>query len=93
MHNLLIRFEYDGANVAVVHGSALASLEENLESPYGDKAVQKLLDAIDNNLPDPKREVDKPFLMAVEAIYNVSGRGSVCTGNFPPNQQSFVSST
>jgi len=76
----LSKFGYDGTNIAVVHGSALQTLEENVESPYGEKAVQKLLDAIDTTLPQPKREVEKPFLMAVEAIYNVSGRGSVCTG-------------
>jgi len=65
--------------VAVIHGSALTTLEEK-EGEYGEPAIEKLLNAIDNNLPTPKREVDKPFLMAVEAIYNVSGRGSVCTG-------------
>jgi len=75
----LSRYDFDGQKTAVIHGSALATLEEN-DSQYGEKAIQKLLDAIDTTLPQPKREVDKPFLMAVEAIYNVSGRGSVCTG-------------
>lgn len=75
----LSKFEYDGQNVAVVHGSALMTLEEK-DSPYGEAALEKLLTAIDDTLPLPKRDTDKPFLMAVEAIYNVAGRGSVCTG-------------
>lgn len=75
----LTRYEFDGKNTPVIFGSALAVLEET-ESPYGKPAIQKLLEAIDTKLPQPKRETDKDFLMAIEGVYNVSGRGAVATG-------------
>lgn len=74
----LNRYEYAGDKAPVIQGSALAALEEK-DSELGAPAIMKLLDALDA-LPQPQRMVDKPFLMAIEALYNISGRGTVATG-------------
>jgi len=75
----LTKYGFDGEKTAVIHGSALATLEER-DTPLGKPSILKLVEAMDTTLPQPKRETDKDFLMAVEAVYNIAGRGSVCTG-------------
>jgi elongation factor Tu len=77
IRDLLSKYEFDGDNITIVRGSALAALEGK---PEGEEAIQSLLDAIDKDIPEPTREVDKPFLMSVEDVFSITGRGTVATG-------------
>ncbi|MCC5790437.1 MAG: elongation factor Tu [Opitutales bacterium] len=77
IRELLSKYEFDGDNISIVRGSALAALEDKDE---GKAAIQELLDAIDNDIPEPEREIDKPFLMSVEDVFSITGRGTVATG-------------
>lgn len=77
--DLLTKYGYDGANAAVVRGAALPALE-NPADPESIKCIEELMDALDNHIPEPEREVDKPFLLSVEGVYSIEGRGTVVTG-------------
>ena len=77
MRDLLSQYEYDGDNTPVIRGSALGAL--NGEKEWVDK-VTELMDAVDNWIPLPPRDVDKPFLMPVEDVFSITGRGTVATG-------------
>ncbi len=77
VRDLLNKYQYDGDNAKIVRGSATAALEAK---PEGEQAIQNLLDALDAEIPEPKREVDKPFMMAVEDVFSITGRGTVVTG-------------
>lgn len=77
IRDLLNKYEFDGDNISVVRGSALAALEGK---PEGVASIGALLDAIDRDIPEPQREVDKPFLMSVEDVFSITGRGTVATG-------------
>lgn len=77
IRELLSKYEFDGDNITIVRGSALAALEDKDE---GKAAIQELLDAIDKDVPEPEREIDKPFLMSVEDVFSITGRGTVATG-------------
>ncbi|XP_018582803.2 elongation factor Tu, mitochondrial [Scleropages formosus] len=79
IRELLTEFGYDGENTPVVTGSALCALE-NRNPEMGAKAVLKLLEVVDNYVPLPKRELDKPFLMPIETVHSIPGRGTVVTG-------------
>lgn len=82
IRDLLNQYEFPGDEVPVIKGSALKALEEcddNLECEWF-KAVHELLDALDEYIPEPQRDVDKPFLMAIEDIFSITGRGTVVTG-------------
>lgn len=79
MRELLSQYGFDGDNVPVVMGSALCALEGR-QPEIGEQAIMKLLDAVDEYIPTPKRDLDKPFLMPVEDIFSISGRGTVVTG-------------
>jgi len=81
VRDLLNKYEFPGDKVPVVRGSALLAME-GPDDPNADvyKPIQELLDAIDNFFPEPTREVDKPFLMAIEDIFSITGRGTVVTG-------------
>ncbi len=78
IRELLTKYEFDGANTPVIRGSALKALED----PTGEagKPVLALVEALDTFIPDPKRETDKPFLMPIEDIFSIEGRGTVVTG-------------
>ena len=78
VRELLSKYEFDGDNAAVIHGSATAALED----PSGEagKPIMALIDALDNEIPVPEREVDKDFLMPVEDVFSIKGRGTVGTG-------------
>lgn len=76
--DLLKKYEFDG-NTPVIRGSALKALEGDT-GELGVPAIKKLLEALDNWIPEPKREIDKPFLMAVEDVFSITGRGTVATG-------------
>jgi elongation factor Tu len=77
VRDLLKKYEYPGDDIKVIRGSALAALEGK---PEGVAAVEELLDAIDNEIPEPQRDIDKPFLMSVEDVFSITGRGTVATG-------------
>ncbi|MBD5222764.1 MAG: elongation factor Tu [Bacteroides sp.] len=77
MRDLLSQYEYDGDNTPVIRGSALGALEG--EAQWVDKVLE-LMDAVDNWIPLPPRDVDKPFLMPVEDVFSITGRGTVATG-------------
>jgi len=77
VRELLSKYEYDGDNVPVVQGSALGAL--NGEDKWVESVVN-LMDAVDEHIPEPKRDIDKPFLMAVEDVFSIKGRGTVVTG-------------
>jgi elongation factor Tu len=77
IRDLLTKYQFDGKNAKIIRGSATAALEGK---PEGDKAVTDLMDAIDTEIPEPVREMDKPFLMSVEDVFSITGRGTVATG-------------
>jgi len=77
IRDLLNKYQFPGDTTPVVRGSATAALEGK---PEGEKAIQGLMDAIDKAIPLPVREIDKPFLMCIEDVFNIEGRGTVVTG-------------
>ncbi len=79
IRELLNQYEFPGDEVPVIKGSALEALE-NPNDPEKTKCIQELLDAIDEYIPTPERDVDKPFLMPVEDVFSITGRGTVATG-------------
>jgi len=80
MRELLTKYDFDGANAPVIRGSALKALEsDSVDNPWVQKVIS-LVDAMDTFFPDPIRELDKPFLMPVEDIFSIEGRGTVVTG-------------
>src|SRR5471030_1544953 len=74
--DLLTKYGFDGNNTTIVRGSALAALEGK---PEGVKAIGALLDAVDKDVATPVRDVDKPFMMAIEDVFSITGRGTVAT--------------
>jgi elongation factor Tu len=78
VRDLLNEYEFDGDNTKIVVGSALKALEDP-DGKWGDKIIE-LMDVVDEEIPQPKRETDKPFLMPVEDIFSITGRGTVATG-------------
>jgi elongation factor Tu len=80
VRELLTKYEFPGDDVPVIRGSALKALEcDSADSPDA-KPILELLDACDSYIPDPVREIDKPFLMPIEDVFSISGRGTVVTG-------------
>ena len=77
IRDLLTKYQFPGDSAKIVRGSATAALEGK---PEGEKAIQDLMDAIDTSIPLPTREIDKPFLMCIEDVFNIEGRGTVVTG-------------
>ena len=77
MRDLLSSYDYDGDNTPIIRGSALGAL--NGEAKWEDK-VMELMDAVDSYIPTPERATDKPFLMPVEDVFTITGRGTVATG-------------
>jgi elongation factor Tu len=79
VRELLSSYKFPGDSIPVVRGSAVKALEGD-QSPIGEPAILKLMEACDTYIPQPKREKDKPFLMPVEDVFSISGRGTVVTG-------------
>jgi elongation factor Tu len=80
LRELLSKYEFDGDNIAIVRGSALKALEsDDVNSPEA-KCIFDLMEAVDKEIPEPVRQTDKPFLMPVEDVFSISGRGTVVTG-------------
>src|SRR6187402_2158594 len=75
----LSKRDFDGDNIPIVSGSALAALEEK-NPEIGEEAILKLMAAVDEWIPQPERPLDKPFLMPIEDVFSISGRGTVVTG-------------
>ena len=77
VRELLSEYGFDGDNAPIIRGSALKALEGD---PEAQKAIDELMDAVDEYIPSPQREIDKPFLMSVEDVFTITGRGTVATG-------------
>jgi len=77
VRDLLSEYDFPGDEIPVIRGSALKAMEGD---PEAEKAIQELMDAVDSYIPTPSREVDKPFLMPVEDVFTITGRGTVATG-------------
>ncbi len=79
VRELLSKYEFPGDDTPVIRGASLQALQ-NPADPEKTKSIQELLDAIDNYVPEPKRDIDKDFLMSVEDVFSIKGRGTVGTG-------------
>jgi elongation factor Tu len=79
VRELLTKYEFPGDKIPVIRGSSMKALAGDA-GEYGEPSIKKLIEALDANIPEPKREVDKPFLMAVEDVFSITGRGTVAPG-------------
>jgi elongation factor Tu len=79
IRELLSSYDFPGDDIPIIKGSALKALEGD-KGELGEESIAKLMDAVDSYIPDPERAVDKPFLMPVEDVFSISGRGTVATG-------------
>jgi elongation factor Tu len=77
VRELLSKYEFDGDNITIIRGSAMAALDGK---PEGLAAIQALMDAVDTDIPEPTRDIDQPFLMSIEDVFSITGRGTVVTG-------------
>jgi elongation factor Tu len=80
VRELLNEYSFPGDDTPVITGSALAALDESTPSDLGTGSILKLMEALDSYIPLPERAVDKPFLMPIEDVFSISGRGTVVTG-------------
>jgi elongation factor Tu len=80
VRELLSSYDFPGDDTPIIKGSALQALESKDPNSAQGKVIQELLDALDTYIPQPKREIDKPFLMPVEDVFSITGRGTVATG-------------
>ena len=79
VRELLSKYDFPGDKIPIVKGSALAALEGR-DKAIGEDAIRALMEAVDTAIPQPERPKDRPFLMPVEDVFSISGRGTVCTG-------------
>src|SRR5918996_2616268 len=79
LRELLDKYEFPGDTTPIIHGSAKLALEGD-KGPLGEQAIMKLAEAMDSYIPTPERAIDGPFLMPVEDVFSISGRGTVVTG-------------
>lgn len=80
IRDLLNEYEFPGDDIPVIKGSALKAMQATEDDDPAYTAIAELLDAIDNYIPTPKRDIDKPFLLSVEDVFSITGRGTVATG-------------
>jgi elongation factor Tu len=80
LRELLDKYEFPGDDTPIIQGSALKALESDDADSEDAKCIFELMDAIDAYIPEPERDVDKPFLMPIEDVFSISGRGTVVTG-------------
>jgi elongation factor Tu len=80
IRELLDQYDFPGDDTPIIIGSALMALEGKDDNEMGTTAVKKLVKALDSYIPEPERDIDKPFLMAIEDVFSISGRGTVVTG-------------
>ncbi len=83
IRELLTKYQFDGDKAIIVRGSATAALANK---PEGVAAIDALMNALDTEIPEPVREIDKPFLMSVEDVFSITGRGTVATGRIERGQ-------
>ena len=88
LRELLTKYDFPGDDIPIIKGSALKALESARESrlPRKCKPIFELMDALDNYIPEPVRDMDKPFLMPIEDVFTISGRGTVVTGRVERGQ-------
>ena len=79
VRELLASYDFPGDDIPIIKGSALKALEGE-KSELGEESINRLMDAVDSYIPDPERAIDRPFLMPVEDVFSISGRGTVATG-------------
>ena len=79
VRELLSSYNFPGDTISIIHGSALAAVEGR-DAEIGEQAILKLMAAVDEKIPTPERPLDQPFLMAIEDVFSISGRGTVVTG-------------
>jgi len=79
IRELLSKYDFDGDNIPVIRGSAVKALDGS-DDTIGKQAVLQLMEAVDTYLPQPERPLDKPFMMPIEDVFSISGRGTVVTG-------------
>ncbi|ASZ96061.1 elongation factor Tu, partial [Brucella abortus] len=79
LSELLSKYEFPGDEIPIIKGSALAALEDSSKE-LGEDAIRNLMDAVDSYIPTPERPIDQPFLMPIEDVFSISGRGTVVTG-------------
>ena len=79
LRELLTKYGFPGDDIPIIRGQALAAYNKP-DDPEATKCIQELMDAIDAYIPQPERLIDKPFLMAIEDVFSIEGRGTVCTG-------------
>lgn len=77
IRDLLTKYQYPGDTIPIIRGSALKALNDD---PEGVASIKKLMEALDTYIPEPKRELDQPFLMPIEDVFSIKGRGTVATG-------------
>ena len=80
LQELLSKYDYDGDNTPIIRGSALKALQADSWEDDDAKCIFELMEACDEHIPEPTRDLDKPFLMPVEDVFTISGRGTVATG-------------
>jgi len=80
LRELLSKYEFPGDEIPIIRGSALKALESDDPDSEEVKPIFELMDALDNYIPEPVRDIDKPFLMPIEDVFSISGRGTVVTG-------------
>jgi elongation factor Tu len=80
LRDLLSQYEFPGDDTPIIMGSALMALEGKDDNELGTTAVRKLVEALDSYIPQPERAIDQPFLMPIEDVFSISGRGTVVTG-------------
>ena len=80
LRELLSKYEFPGDDIPIIKGSALKALQSDSNDDEEAKCIFELMDALDNYLPEPERDIDKPFLMPIEDVFSISGRGTVVTG-------------
>jgi elongation factor Tu len=80
VRELLSQYQFPGDDIPIVRGSALKALEDGEPDTENTKCITELMEALDTYFPEPERDVDKPFLMSIEDVFSISGRGTVATG-------------
>ncbi len=85
LRELLTKYEFPSDKIPIIRGSGLKAMEGD-KSDMGEPAVKKLMDAVDSYIPTPVREIDKPFLLAIEDVFSIKGRGTVVTGRIERGQ-------
>jgi elongation factor Tu len=85
LRELLTKYEFPGDDIPIIRGSGLAAMEDR-DPEIGEKQILALMEAVDSWIPTPTRALDKPFLMPVEDVFTITGRGTVCTGRIEQGQ-------